>query len=132
MWCAVPAVTRPPSDISAHGKVEGETMADLPSITDVLAYAEANALLLMEPREVYDACIVGIVQRFTDEFVVYSRAKVLAAMVEMGGDANPEAGDDPDYPPDLAARDYFEFNVVGSWVGEATPGYLEDDLEVGL
>jgi hypothetical protein len=24
------------------------------------------------------------------------------------------------------AREYFEFNVVGAWVGETTPVYIED------
>ena len=68
-------------------------------------------LLLMEPREQFDKCVVGIGQRFTSRFVVYDRACVLRVL---GEDMSAED-----------AEEYFDFNVIGAWVGEATPAFLE-------
>ena len=59
-----------------------------------------------------DDAIVGIGQRFTSYFVVYDFAKVIEAMV---------ARDGMDYDE---ALEYFDFNVVGGWVGEGTPCFL--------
>lgn len=84
-----------------------------------------NDILLMEPRADFDECVIGVVQRFHSVFALYSTKCVLEVLARDAPD------DDPDYPPDLSAREYFEFNTVGAWVGEATPGFLmdEDDEE---
>lgn len=81
-----------------------------------VAPAMADGLLVMEPRVVYDKCIVGVARRFNTEFLVYDEAMVLAAI---------EAEADPDdADPELTAREHYEFNVVGGWVGEATPAFV--------
>jgi hypothetical protein len=73
----------------------------------------------MEPRETFDPCIIGVVRRFNDRFVLYSHSCVIEALVE--------PDDDSDQDPREAALEHFEFNIVGGWVGETTPGFLEDD-----
>jgi len=78
-----------------------------------------DGLLLLEPREMYDKCILGVARRFNDRFVMYDQNCVLNAMAESmipdGGDAWVEA------------VEFFEYNTVGAWVGEHTPGFLEGD-----
>ena len=59
----------------------------------------------------YDAAIVGVAQRFNETFVVYDRAIVLRLLTEEG-----MTGEE--------AEEYFDFNIVGSWVGPSTPAYL--------
>jgi hypothetical protein len=80
-----------------------------------------EGLLLLEPREMYDKCIVGVVRRFNDRFVLYNQDCVLGAMAESmipdGGDAWTEA------------VEFFEYNTIGAWVGEHTPGFLEGEDE---
>jgi hypothetical protein len=61
----------------------------------------------------FDDCIVGLARRPELIAVAYDVDKMLAQMVE-GGMTLEEA------------REYFEFNVVGAWVGETTPVYIED------
>ena len=76
-------------------------------------------LLLLEPREVYDKCILGVVRRFSSSFVLYSKRCVLESLaIDIDGE---EYGDRYEQ-----AIEHFEFNMAGAWVGEATPGYLED------
>ena len=71
-----------------------------------------DELLTMDPKEQFDPCILGVAQRFNSRFVVYDRACVIAKLM---GDGMDEEG----------AEEYFEFNVLGAWVGEFTPAYLE-------
>ena len=85
---------------------------------ETLELAAELELLFMEPREVYDSCIVGVAQRFNDYFLVYSKTKVLARIIE----GSPGAED-----PETDANEYFDFNVVGGWFGEGTAAYLLDD-----
>jgi hypothetical protein len=80
---------------------------------------EDDSLLFMKPREEYDACILGVAERFEKgghhSFVVYDRACVIKnLMVDM---------DEED------AEEFFEFNIAGAYVGPATPAYLEPLIE---
>jgi len=59
----------------------------------------------------FDDALIGIGQRFTDYFLVYDYAKVIAALRRDGMDAED-------------AEEYFTFNVVGAWVGDATPCFV--------
>jgi len=74
-------------------------------------------ILLLEPRALFDPCLLGYARRFNQTFAVYSEEAVLLAIA---GTMEPSEGEDPE---DLA-REYFEFNVVGGWVGEGTPAFL--------
>jgi hypothetical protein len=73
--------------------------------------------LLLEPRSEFDKCILGVGRRFHDTVVVYSETCILEAL------AADMVTDDED-EPETMAREHFEFNVIGGWVGEATPGFL--------
>lgn len=59
----------------------------------------------------FDDCILGIGEQFTKTFVVYDKGKVLQALVRQG------------MSPD-EAQEYFNFNIVGAYVGEHTPAFL--------
>ena len=75
--------------------------------------AGGEDLLFLDPPEVYDKAIVGVARRCTmSAAVVYSRAKIIEAMVAEGVD--PES-----------ASEHIEFNILGSWVGDATPLVLD-------
>ena len=79
--------------------------------TDELADHDPD-LILMEPRETYDPCIVGLVQRAGSGLCVcYSINKIIAKLVE-GGMSDEEAWE------------YLEYNIVDAYVGEHTPAFL--------
>lgn len=81
-------------------------------------------LILFDPPEHFDHAIVGLVHGFGQETaVLYDQEKVLAAMRADGMDA-----DDAD--------EWFSFNTIGAYLGEATPRFLirpeNDDAETSL
>jgi hypothetical protein len=83
---------------------------------------QLDGLLVLEPRSVYDPCIIGTVERFHDRFVLYSKSKVLEAVVAGIPTEGPE-----DYDPYSEALEHYYFNIAGAFVGEQTPGFLEDE-----
>ena len=58
---------------------------------------------------------MGIVRQFNTEFALYDYEKVIEKLME---DMNREE-----------AEEYFEFNIVGGWIGKQTPGffYISDE-----
>jgi hypothetical protein len=92
-------------------------------ITKIVQLSEDDEDLevpLLAPREDFDKCLVGVARRFNSTFAVYSQKCVLEVLAE-GMD------DDPEYPADLSAREFFEFNTIGGWIGEGTPAFLQDE-----
>lgn len=75
-----------------------------------------NKYVRLEPREHFDPCVVGVVQRFDDTVLLYSKRAVLAWFVSQGMTED-------------GAREYFEVNTVGGWFGDGTPVFLMDDTE---
>jgi hypothetical protein len=75
------------------------------------AYADASEQELIA-ADGFDDAILGIVEQFNRAFVVYDRQKVIDTLIERDGMTHEDA------------EEWFVFNIVGSWVGEATPGYL--------
>ena len=73
---------------------------------EVLAEMEGEWLL----ADGFDDAIIGT----HDEIVVYSKTKCIEILME---DMDEED-----------ALDHYYFNVVGSYVGEKTPIFVEDDL----
>jgi hypothetical protein len=72
-----------------------------------------SELLFLEEAH-YDKCIVGVVVSFGKPPVVcYDKQLLLDTMVEHGMEGWEEA------------LEYFEFNVLGAYVGESTPVFLE-------
>lgn len=99
-----------------------------PELLDAIEAME-EPLLVLEPRERFDQCIVGIGMRFHDTFVVYDRSCVIHAKYE-------DIVSDPDWDDEDGERDAhleaiedFEFNTIGGWVGEATPAFIVTDPE---
>jgi hypothetical protein len=80
------------------------------------ALIEAEALLL-EPREQFDPCIIGLGQRGHATFAIYDREKVIEALTE---DVDPDDMDDAEE----SAVEHFDFNILGSWMGDGTPAFL--------
>ena len=70
-------------------------------------------LVFYEPAEVFDAAIVGVVHGFGQEpAVLYDQEKVLEGLRrQFDGDWE-------------AATEWFDFNTVGAFVGDATPRFL--------
>ena len=71
-----------------------------------------HMLILLEPPEHFDAALIGVIYGFNQApAVLYDEQKVLEGMVESGMTA-----DD--------AREFFDYNTIGAFVGEATPRFL--------
>lgn len=69
-------------------------------------------LLFLDPPSHFDDAIVGIIYGFQQEpAVLYDEAKVLAAMVADG-------------MSEEDAEEFFAFNTIGAYLGEATPRFL--------
>ena len=75
-------------------------------------------LLFLEPREIYDKAIVGVVERINLTAFCYDTQEILD-ILNRDHDLTPEE-----------ALEYFEFNIRGSYVGEHSPVFL--DRKVGL
>ncbi len=58
----------------------------------------------------YDDCIIGIVQLFNKRIVLYDQMKVIAKLVAGGLD-------------EAEAVEWYEFNIIGAYMGEGTPGF---------
>ena len=68
-----------------------------------------NALIM----DGYDDCVGGVQERFGMEAIVlYDKAKVIDKLIEDGCD---------DYE---GAVEYYEYNQLGGWHGDKTPGFL--------
>ena len=60
----------------------------------------------------FDDCIAGVVQRYGQPTIVcYDKEKVLEQLTDDG-------------MTDEEAREYFEYNQIGAWVGEQTPCFI--------
>ena len=70
-----------------------------------------EGVMLLEP-ETFDAAIVGVTERCgQDPTVCYSIEKILDVLMADGMDYE-------------EAVEYYNFNMVGAWVGERTPTFL--------
>jgi len=69
--------------------------------------------------EEYEDAIIGIAHRFgSDMIVAYDYNKVLELLVEQFKEAG-----SPD--PHMDALEWFDFNIINSWVGDKTPIFIE-------
>jgi|TARA_R110002012_G_C11406166_1_gene586415 hypothetical protein len=77
----------------------------------LVEYWGDEELLFLDPPEDFDYAIVGIAERINMEpVVVYDRSKILKQLQK-------------EMPP-VSAVEYFEFNILGSYVGEKTPIFI--------
>jgi hypothetical protein len=78
-------------------------------VEDALADNEAY---LLEPRDEYDDCVVGLGYRFNSgPLAVYSIPKVLRVMQGWGMSED-------------EAHEFFEHNTISAWVGDGTPIFV--------
>lgn len=68
-------------------------------------------LLVLEP-EYFDDAIIGLAQRIGMDVVCYDKEKVLELLCVKEGMTYEDA------------IEHFEFNIIGSWVGDTTPVFL--------
>lgn len=72
--------------------------------------SDAGELLLF--ADGFDQAIIGIGRQFNKTAVVYDEEKVIDILQEQNGMSREEA------------LEYYEFNIVGSFVGDATPIFM--------
>jgi hypothetical protein len=78
--------------------------------------SEYEGLLKMDG---YDDCIVGIVERFgQDSYFIYDKDLVIKNLQKNGNMSYEDA------------LEYYEYNQLGAYVGERTPGFLIRDFEL--
>jgi hypothetical protein len=65
----------------------------------------------------YDDCIIGVGRIFHDYKIIYDTNKILHKMVEEQGMTTEEA------------IEFYEYNMVGAYMGEGTPIFLENHNE---
>jgi len=71
---------------------------------------EEDLLFLDGPE--FDVAIVGVLERFgATDAVVYNYNQVIQVLIDQGMDV-----DD--------AREWYEFNILGAWMGETTPVFV--------
>jgi hypothetical protein len=76
-------------------------------------YGQPELLFLSEPE--FDVAILGVAKRIGQEDVIaYDYNKVCDVVAEMLGD------DDP-----MTVVEYVEFNIIGAYVGERTPVFVD-------
>jgi len=68
-------------------------------------------LLVLEP-DYFDGAIIGLVQRIGMDVVCYDKEKVLELLC---------VKEEMTYED---AIEHFEYNIIGSWVGDTTPVFL--------
>jgi hypothetical protein len=73
-------------------------------------YAEETGLTLLT-ADGFDEAIVGVARQFTKTFVLYDLERVLQILMRDGLTRE-------------EAEEHFEFNIVGAFVGDATPAFL--------
>lgn len=82
------------------------------NLRDIITeYAEEQELELLF-ADGFDAAICGLGRQFNRYMVVYDREKCIIILQGQGMTRE-------------EAEEYFEFNVVGAYVGESTPMFLE-------
>jgi hypothetical protein len=78
--------------------------------------AELNEELMFLEPSYFDQAIVGVVANMATNAVCYDRSKIIELLMT------------EDKMTEEEALEYFDFNIMGAWVGEHTPVYLETSL----
>lgn len=79
---------------------------------DEIVEQYGEELLFMDPSY-YDAAIIGVVHQFMHATVCYDVNKIIEILAEQDGMTQEEA------------IEFFDYNILGAWVGEKTPSFLE-------
>lgn len=81
--------------------------------------------LLLEPRDIYDPCIVDMTDAPDDHWPREPGFTVAVYSAEMCIEATADSGDGSWQ----AAAEYFDYNMAGSWLGPNTPAFKWDSLD---
>lgn len=74
--------------------------------------SELNSEAMM--AQGFESCVIGMLRRFNDDpLAVLDADKCIRVLMERDGMDEEEA------------REFFEFNTIGSWVGPGTPAFVE-------
>jgi hypothetical protein len=80
-----------------------------------------DQIMYLSPKETYDVAIIG--ECASSGRVIYSKMKILDILAEsMDHDSEEDRYE--------SAIEFFEYNVLGSYVGTGTPIYLVEHEEV--
>ena len=80
-------------------------------LSDQLMDIGVENVLLMDG---YDDCVIGILERFgTEPVVLYDKEKVIKKIMDESPGGSYEE-----------AVEHYEFNQLGGWHGDKTPGFL--------
>lgn len=80
-----------------------------------------DQIMYLSPRDTYDQAIIG--ECVSSGRVIYSKDKIIDILAEsMGLDSEEDRYE--------SAVEFFEYNVLGSYVGTGTPIYLTEHEEV--
>ena len=61
----------------------------------------------------YDDCVIGILERFgMESIVIYDKEKIIEKLMDEG------------IPTYEEALEFYEYNQLGGWHGDMTPGFL--------
>lgn len=96
-------------------------------MVDVSLISEYNPEALL--CDGFDEAIIGMASRINlGPVVAYSKTKMIEMLMsEMEVDETElEDGESIESRRYEMALEYFEFNIIGSWVGENTPVFIED------
>jgi hypothetical protein len=69
-------------------------------------------MMYMEPRETYDSCIVGLIERAGSGLCVCYDGNMVLRRLEADG-----------MTPD-EAQEWMDYNIVSAYMGERTPAFL--------
>ena len=89
-----------------------EELFDIRKLVEEFAENTELPLLFIDG---HDNAILGVSRKFNYYSVIYDKKKVISNLLEH-----------MDYE---SAIEYFEFNIVGAWLGDNTPTFLEDLME---
>lgn len=73
---------------------------------------EGSDAMLLEPREVFDHCVIGIAERVNLRVAAYDSSKVIQALQDYHG------------MDEDGATEWFDFNIMNAWVGEGSPVFM--------
>ena len=79
-------------------------------------------LMMLEPREFFDEAIVGVVERINLTAFCYDTQKVLEIIEKR---VYGKEWLSPEY-----AKEHFEYNIRGSYVGEHSPVFLDRKVDL--
>jgi len=61
----------------------------------------------------HESAIVGVVERFgMDPIILLDKSKIIRTLMQRDGMTEEDA------------EEFFEFNIIGAWMGEGTPAYM--------